>query len=102
MYNELRQSSWFLRDPVTHLRTSQDAPKIVYVIKVEILRLATNTMIMVDNISCGDPELQNTIESPSANLKAVDNDIYWQNSLSMYLYGSKFQVTRDFMKAYSV
>ena len=38
-----------------------DAPKVVYVIKVENLRPAMHAMGMADNISCSDPKVENMV-----------------------------------------
>ena len=58
---------------------SDDVPQVIYVVEVENSRPATNTMGMVNNISCGDPKVQNVVESLLANSQTVDNDIYRQN-----------------------
>ena len=42
------------------------------------------------------------VESAVANLEAVDNGAYWENSLIMHLHCSKFQVMRDFMEAHGI
>jgi hypothetical protein len=79
-----------------------DVPKIVYVIKVETLRPAVNTIGMSDNVSSSNPKFQDVIEHAPANLQTVNDSMHWKNSLIMHLHCSKFQVTRDFMEAHSV
>ena len=79
-----------------------DVPKIVYVIKVENLRPAVNTIGMLDNVSSSNPKFQDVIEHALANLQTVNDSMHWKNFLIMHLHRSKFQVTRDFTEAHSV
>ena len=79
-----------------------DASKVVYVIKVEDSRPTVDTVGMADNISCGDPKIQDAVEGALANLETVDNGTYWKNSLIVHVHCSKFEVARDFTEAHGV
>ena len=60
-----------------------DVSKIVYIVMVEDSRPSTDAISMANNVSCGDPKFQDTVESAPADLETVNNGAYWKNSLIM-------------------
>ena len=79
-----------------------NASKVVYVVKMEDSRPSMNTVGMADNVSCGDPKIQDAAEGAPANLETVNNGSYWKDSLIMNAHCSKFQIARDFTEAHDV
>ena len=53
-----------------------NAPKVVYVVKVENLGPATNTVGMLDNVSCSNPKFQDAIEYMPANLQTINDSVH--------------------------
>ena len=65
-----------------------DAPKVVYVVEMENSGSSTNTVGMADNVSCGNPKIQDAVESTPADLETVDNGAYWKDSLIIHAHCS--------------